>query len=119
MTANKHNTRLNLESHKKIDVYAYAITVYEIATKSDAWQGMGVDEIQEAVLHDQHPTFPSNYDEIFINAPSFKSLICECWAYDLNSRPEFKEIEKRINRIAGDLTMPKEVTNLLLDYSKH
>ena len=113
----KHNTRLNLESHKKIDVYAYAITVYEIATKSDAWNGLSEEEISASVVARKHPVFPASFDTTFNQNISFKSLICECWTYDFNLRPGLDEIESRIARVAGDLNIPNEVTESLFQDS--
>ena len=90
-----------MESDKKIDIYAYAITMYEVLTRLKAWDGCNVDMIKELVIQGHRPKIPEILFKI-ASEPGGQtlSLLLEttnaCWAPDPTDRPEFKEIYNKI-----------------------
>lgn len=90
-----------VESDKKIDVYAYAITMYEVLSRLKAWDGCNIDMIKELVIQGHRPKIP---DVIFRMAAQPDGQIIALllditnlsWSPDPSDRPEFKEIYNRI-----------------------
>ncbi|EAX95810.1 TKL family protein kinase [Trichomonas vaginalis G3] len=71
----------------KIDVYAYAIILWEMLKETTPYKGMSDIQIAYAVTQkDERPEFPK------IIQPGLKSLISRCWDKDPDKRPTFKEI---------------------------
>ena len=81
--------RLDRELDKKIDVYAFAITMFEIATRSQAWKGLSNDEIKTAVMSGDRPEFPPAYLDAFKKLDGFTLLIRDCWRQQESARPSF------------------------------
>ena len=80
----------------KIDVYAYAITVYEVVAENQAWVGLNQTDIRIRVLHNQRPQWPANF-----NILELKSLVEDCWKQEPKERPQFSEIVSRLqNRVS-------------------
>ena len=80
----------------KVDVYAYAILLWEICACAIPYQGLMAPQIIARVLvNDMRPEIPSNV------SPALKQLIQECWARDPKARPTFAEIVKRVQK--GDI----------------
>ncbi|KAH0794610.1 TKL family protein kinase [Histomonas meleagridis] len=71
----------------KIDVYAYAITCWEILTAQLPYQGLDPTQIIAQVLvQNMRPPIPDNCPE------AFKDLITACWDRDPKRRPTFAQI---------------------------
>ena len=89
--------RLDSEQDKKIDVYAFAITMFEIATKeSNAWKGLSNEEIESLVMNGERPQFPPLYLDKFKNCDGFTQLIQDCWKQKDSDRPGFDRIASTI-----------------------
>ena len=71
----------------KVDVYAYAITMWELLTGSTPYKGKNPEQIQLAVCKNgERPSFPRG-------APKdICSFIRSCWNQDPRKRPTFKQI---------------------------
>jgi len=77
----------------KIDVYAYGIVLWEIATGSIPYNGMDAQHITSQVLHDDiRPALPTEIN------PVMRDLITQCWDRNPDVRPSFDEIIKRFQR---------------------
>ncbi|KAK8835742.1 hypothetical protein M9Y10_040561 [Tritrichomonas musculus] len=75
------------EYTKKGDVYAFAITAYEILTGQIPYENQNLYKIILQVTKDDiRPTFP---DSLPISAQNF---IIRCWSTDQDERPTFDEI---------------------------
>lgn len=73
----------------KVDVYAYAIVLWEIVTTKSPYQGISPAQIIAQVLaNDKRPPVPTNCND------EFKDLIQKCWARDPETRPSFNQVIK-------------------------
>lgn len=78
---------------RKTDVWSYGITVWEIVTRKEPFDG--VDLIQSALLiRDQGvtPEIPSNCP------PVLTELMRMCWHQDPEQRPEFEDVCKFLQK---------------------
>lgn len=74
----------------KIDVYAYGIVLWELATDNVPYSGMDSRQIIGQVLNnDIRPLLPPEVN------PAMRDLITQCWDRDPNVRPTFDEIVKK------------------------
>ena len=94
MFADVKKQRLNCcEEHKKVDVYAYALVLFQIATRDMIWKGMNSSAIKDAVLAGKRPDFPTHIlestDPIIV---VIQDLIKGCWEQSPADRPSFAEI---------------------------
>ena len=77
----------------KVDVYAYAILLWEICTCSVPYQGLMAPQIIARVLvNDMRPPMPGNA------SPALKQLLTDCWDRDPTKRPTFAEIIQRFRK---------------------
>ncbi|EAY03364.1 TKL family protein kinase [Trichomonas vaginalis G3] len=69
-----------------VDVYSFAMVLYELLTFKLPWAGMDALAVTRAVvIEKKRPILPK------CPAP-LKNLICRCWDQDPNQRPTFAEI---------------------------
>jgi serine/threonine protein kinase len=85
--------------NEKVDVYAYAIILWEIATRKVPYDGMDPIQIIGSVLmNDQRSVLPNNV------SPEYLKLIQDCWVKDLIDRPTFSQIVQRFQK-TGNITL--------------
>ena len=77
---------------KKVDVYAYAVVLFQIVTGIKPWESLTPHEIQLKVLSNCRPEFPETCLD-----KSKKALIQYCWNQDPHERPSFHEIVDNLN----------------------
>ena len=99
--------RFEEEGDKKIDVYAYAITLYELIGQSSAWgETSGSQEIVAKVKIGHRPSLILS-DRVkagFAGCPAILvDSMRDCWRQVASERPSFNDILDRI-REASDLT---------------
>ena len=90
----------------KVDVYAYGILLWELATNQTPYSGMDLHDIIEKVSnYDLRPALPSNIN------PFYANLMTQCWDRDPDVRPTFDEIIKQFktNKILINDANPEEV----------
>jgi serine/threonine protein kinase len=86
--SNSMISKAPIEIEKKIDVYAYAMTLFFVYAREAPWKDLSIDEIEMLVIADMRPDIPSE-----INIPKkIEDLIKFCWSHDPNERPNFDEI---------------------------
>lgn len=74
----------------KIDVYAYGIVLWELATGQTPYSGMDSRQIINQVSNnDIRPLLPQDVN------PAMRDLITQCWDRDPDVRPSFDEIVKK------------------------
>lgn len=73
--------------NEKVDVYSYAMILYEMTQNTRPFKTLKMDQIFDTVLkQDKRPPF-------YIDLPDpLKNLIEACWATNPNERPTFEEI---------------------------
>lgn len=71
----------------KVDVYAFAMILYEMAENVKPFQGMSVNDIFNSVVQsDKRPRFTHN------TPPPLQRLIRKCWDRNPDDRPSFAQI---------------------------
>lgn len=75
----------------KVDVYAFGVVLWELATSQVPYSGLEASQIIAQVLaNDIRPEIPSDLN------PGMKKLITQCWDRNPDNRPTFHEIVERI-----------------------
>ena len=84
--------RFNKEEDKKIDVYAYGISFYEILSGEDAWPGLTFQEIRSRVLNGFRPKITNKLLDTFKDHVNLIELMSKCWDQNPILRPNFDYI---------------------------
>lgn len=94
----------------KVDVYAYAMILYEMAENQRPFKGLKVNDIfQHVVQRDERPSFTR------MTPAPLQKLIKRCWDRDPELRPSFDEIfeEFRSGRVYFPDTRRYDITKFL------
>ena len=83
------NAKAPVEIEKKIDVYAYAMTLFYVYVREAPWKDLSIDEIERLAITGERPEIPSTKFDI---PKKIEDLITSCWNQDPNGRPSFAEI---------------------------
>ena len=86
---------------KKIDVFAFAMTMYEVATLKCPWEGLGLPEIEKEVLIGRRPIVPAwimANPKIMAELGPFLELLRKCWDSSPLLRPSFQTVLEVIAR---------------------
>eukprot|EP00935_MAST-01C_sp_MAST-1C-sp1_P000215 g215.t1 len=89
----------NKPKSKQSDVYAFAITMYEVMTGQPAWAGMDATGILSSVLQNQRPAIPAGCH------PWVTKTIQMCWVQEPGDRPSFDELLVSFNQARIDYTL--------------
>ena len=82
----------------KVDVFAFGVIMWEVATRNRPWKSVPPREIARAVRAGQRLPIP------FGAWPrEFEKFVNECWHQLPDSRPEFKYCVKRLSRMKYDI----------------
>lgn len=84
----------NNEDEIKIDVYAFAITLYQVLSRKSPWDGLSKYEIYDCISEGQRPEFPKS--EIFDK--ELVELIQNCWDQSPEKRPNFEDIYRSLSK---------------------
>jgi len=98
------------EYDRKVDVYAYAMILYEMCEHVRPFKGMKIGEIFKAVIeNNERPKLTSS------TPIPLQRLISRCWDRDPQQRPSFEEIfeEFSLGRVAFPNTKRFEIENFL------
>ncbi|CAI0391019.1 unnamed protein product [Linum tenue] len=79
---------------KKVDVFSFAMILYEMLEGEPPLAGYEPYEAAKYVAEGHRPSFRAKG---FI--PELRDLTDQCWAADMNKRPSFLEILKRLEKI--------------------
>ncbi|WOH12589.1 hypothetical protein DCAR_0832095 [Daucus carota subsp. sativus] len=83
---------------KKVDVFSFAMILYEMLEGEPPLAGYEPYEAAKYVAEGHRPTFKAKGF-----SPELKDLTDNCWKADMNKRPSFIEILKRLERIRDAL----------------
>ena len=76
---------------KKVDVYAYAMIIYQVWSGIKPWNGLESVDIENKVLANLRPEIPDQ-----ITNESIRDLIKACWQEDPVQRPSFSQIVETV-----------------------
>ena len=94
--------------NSKVDVYSYAMILYEMSERIRPFKGLKVQEIFKHVINNnERPAFTTRTPE------ALKKLIKRCWASEPSRRPDFKQIYQAFRK--GHVSYPH---NNLRDISR-
>ncbi|KAG4207968.1 hypothetical protein ERO13_A03G102400v2 [Gossypium hirsutum] len=82
---------------KKVDVFSFAMILYEMIEGEPPFSNHEPYEAAKLVAEGHRPNFRS---KSFL--PELRDLTGKCWASDMNQRPSFLEILKRLEKIKGN-----------------
>lgn len=91
------------EYRKSTDVYGFAMICYQVITGivpyDDELKNTCNSDVLQAVFEGKlRPTFP-----LSLSCPGrLKQLMRDCWDYEADSRPDFKEIQRRLWSVRKD-----------------
>ncbi|CAK7326130.1 unnamed protein product [Dovyalis caffra] len=84
---------------KKVDVFSFAMILYEMLEGEPPFSNFEPYEAAKFVAEGHRPTFRSKGFNVF----DLRELADQCWAPDMNKRPTFLEILKRLEKIKENL----------------
>ncbi|KAJ6987593.1 integrin-linked protein kinase 1-like [Populus alba x Populus x berolinensis] len=84
---------------KKVDVFSFAMILYEMLEGEPPFSNFEPYEAAKYVAEGHRPTFRSKGFNVF----ELRELTDQCWAADMNRRPTFLEILKRLEKIKENL----------------
>ena len=98
-TRNDVPTGNDVEYTKSVDVYSFAMSCYQVITGSLPYVDQSMRDVLQAVSEGKlRPTFP-----LSLSCPEgVKQLMRDCWDHKPDSRPDFKEIHRRLWSIKKD-----------------
>ncbi|KAL4639549.1 hypothetical protein ACB092_03G226200, partial [Castanea dentata] len=83
---------------KKVDVFSFAMILYEMLEGDPPLANLEPYEAAKYVSEGNRPTFRSKG-----YTPELRELTEQCWAHDMNQRPPFLDILKRLEKIKENL----------------
>jgi serine/threonine protein kinase len=79
---------------EKVDVYSFAVLLWELLTLQRPYEGLTQDQLVLGVIdRGMRPLIPSHF-----GPPGLVALIYECWAENPNDRPSFERIVSVLRR---------------------
>lgn len=77
------------EEEKKIDVYAFGMTMFFMFSREQPWKNYSLEMIEKCVLDGERPVMP-------VVDPQVSEIIVKCWVQDPKERPSFSEIYNKL-----------------------
>ena len=87
-----------MEADKGIDVFAFAMTVYEMITGITPWKGCDKKEIHDKVAAGGRPEVNDYLIGDFKNHRNLVDVMKNAWDHDLEKRPTFFKIYEALKQ---------------------
>ena len=108
------NARLNREEDKKIDVYAWAVTIFEVIERRNAWDHAEFEVISSSVKSGSRPQFNAETRKKYDSLKYLFDLVQVAWSQNPYERPEFDSIRSQLipklaeleNQASNSTTIP-------------
>jgi serine/threonine protein kinase len=81
---------------KLVDVYSYAMTVFELFAKQKPWAGLPSVEIKALVTNEQRPQLNNEAQKRVSTGKRSKKLLeimMDCWEHSVQKRPQMSAIQ--------------------------
>lgn len=85
----------------QVDVYAFAITLWEITAHQPPWRDLHGHEVFNQVVQGNRPTVPSECAEI----AGWRELMESCWAETPADRPTFLKVKQDLAEVKSAMEM--------------
>ncbi|KAN0011928.1 hypothetical protein ACTFIU_000147 [Dictyostelium citrinum] len=95
----------------KSDVYAFGLILHELLTRKHPYREFNYSMVslqEDAIKNGLRPTISPSYTQT-VTGHEYCGLIQDCWDSDIERRPTFNKIVKRIKQIIG-----RDVNNILM-----
>lgn len=92
-------TDLQGSREPSIDVYAFGMLMYAVATQSIPFEGVDPRVVSRIVEDGKRPTVPDDFRK---KHPNYVAIMASCWAQDPRKRPSFQDICKQLVGMRGD-----------------
>ncbi|KAM9963378.1 hypothetical protein ACTFIW_006606 [Dictyostelium discoideum] len=95
----------------KSDVYAFGLILHELLTRKHPYREFNYSMVslqEDAIKNGLRPTISPSYSQT-VTGHEYCGLIQDCWDSDIDRRPTFNKIVKRIKQIIG-----RDVNNILM-----
>ena len=80
---------------RKADVWAFAMTIYELLTRGYPFEGLGLADLMRTLLvDDERPRLERVEDPAELSL--LVKLMCDCWSTRPHERPSFEAIAARL-----------------------
>ncbi|KAL5532021.1 hypothetical protein ACEPAF_5585 [Sanghuangporus sanghuang] len=83
---------------QKTDVWAFGMTVYELAFRQRPFAGLTDFQVVSAIMHYELPRLPTldPFDHHFERKGVFKAICVDCWKFDPTDRPDMSAISIKL-----------------------
>lgn len=82
---------------EKVDVYSYAIMIWQMARDRTPFKGFNKDIfMKQVVKYNDRPKLDSSWP------PAFSELLVDCWSRDPARRPSFTQVKQRLDKLIGE-----------------
>jgi len=107
---NFRDERSNVSYSQLVDVYSFAMILFEMLAHEAPWTGVPISTVYRLVVSERRPEIP---EEATLQAPGWwLALMHKCWDQNPANRPSFAEICKQINRLNRPLTPELSPNNM-------
>eukprot|EP00727_Mastigamoeba_balamuthi_P002662 m51a1_g12393 putative protein kinase domain containing protein (1288) ;mRNA; r:667777-672627 len=87
----------------KVDVFAFAVTLWQMAARRDPWENVAMWDVPKAVVSGRRPEIPDDCPA------EYAALIARCWATDPQDRPAFDGVLNALAPLTGVPRLVSEV----------
>ena len=87
---------MSSDRDKAIDVYSYAVSMYEAVFQSEPWSKMSHIAIADSVMGGERPVLHESTVVAYRPFPEIINIIVQAWDQNPNMRPSMESISQRL-----------------------